>query len=828
MRKNRLFKNLVFRTSIVQEMDEGESAYCYTKLRELPESGRVYVYGVVRSITDSDFGGQLIEIQDEDASALVKVAKASSNYFNDLQVGDVLRLHRTEIGSYQNNPALLVNIHNFGCHAVAWRGQSDVPHIATSKKYTLNKSDLSRLAALRKLNTTQDEHATEAGTSARAIQERELGEDIPVNRMIDEPVVVEPTSSRSPAKKKLRSSDNIANALDIPKLGKKFFNWYAQVLGVYKGKGEPFTVFLRVWDGTTPKFPSYRNMFHADKDSIDTIYCEIPLHLHFMIETSVIDVCCYGDWAKKALSVQVNDVVYLCNIRNYTSSTNGISAITMHEGGLQYGRALEVLDKSDPKHFEISKQCADTLSRYLGASTEQQNSSSVVNMTPILPENVLAQSTPLFSKDDATSEAVSECGRRLGELQDANDFSDYRDEPRSSHDPDEVLAPDTPLEELQSASGNVMELSSVSSEEECDLELDLIATRKQSHRLESPSPKRKRTSVETAIGVAVDAEQEQIGGKEPTLESVQTSEPSTSMQPLQKDLSSQQRTTHGGTPASGSPKRIIIDSDEWESPDEQTSETVQRGITAVHVKEQPSAVYEKDLLAALEKDEPFENLNADVALVSKIRDNFFHFALERKLEKPEKSVVSTYELEDELEEILKQEIGDCICFVNPIEASVKTMQELDYLRRAIIFTARCLICDYEFIVEKGTKTWCVKCYSERKRLSQVVHSYRITLPCVYQRKSGGSAQLLLEVAREIWASFPNSRNLFSVDQIMELYLEEDLKKFVPKLNHMVRFAEAVVKSRRIQVLDAKIHSICRTTGSLTLFVNRCKFRLKNS
>ncbi|VDK80631.1 unnamed protein product [Cylicostephanus goldi] len=133
-----------------------------------------------------------------------------------------------------------------------------------------------------------------------------------------------------------------------------------------------------------------------------------------------------------------------------------MSAVTMHEGGSRFGRDLEVLDDSDPKHFEISKQCADTLSRILGASTVPQSSSSAVNMTPILSENVLAQSTPVFSKNDATLGVVRECGSRLEELQAANDSSNYRDEPRSSHDPDEVLAPDTPLEDMpHSANENV-------------------------------------------------------------------------------------------------------------------------------------------------------------------------------------------------------------------------------------------------------------------------------------------------------------------------------------------------------------------------------------
>lgn len=37
--------------------------YEYTRLLEVPESGRVNVYGVVRSVTQSSFGGLDIEIE---------------------------------------------------------------------------------------------------------------------------------------------------------------------------------------------------------------------------------------------------------------------------------------------------------------------------------------------------------------------------------------------------------------------------------------------------------------------------------------------------------------------------------------------------------------------------------------------------------------------------------------------------------------------------------------------------------------------------------------------------------------------------------------------
>ncbi|VDK50242.1 unnamed protein product [Cylicostephanus goldi] len=232
---------------------EKEFAYCYTKLSDLPNFGRVYVYGVVRSVTDSNFGGQIIKIEDEDGSAIVKVVKKSSKYFYDLQVGNILRLHRTE------------------------------------------------LATLRKL-IAQNEPQAEDGSPAQSIRVEESCEESSSKRVTDEPVVVERTPSK---RKRSRTDENITNARDIPRLGKQFFNWYALVLGVYTGKGEPFTVFLRVWDGTKPRFPAYRKMFHADKDSIDTVHCDISPSLFAVIEPFTVDVCCYGEWARKALSLRV-------------------------------------------------------------------------------------------------------------------------------------------------------------------------------------------------------------------------------------------------------------------------------------------------------------------------------------------------------------------------------------------------------------------------------------------------------------------------------------------------------------------------------------------
>ncbi|VDM64806.1 unnamed protein product [Angiostrongylus costaricensis] len=123
-----------------------------------------------------------------------------------------------------------------------------------------------------------------------------------------------------------------------------------RVLGVYRAKGDAFTVFLRVWDGTKPRFAAYRNMFHAGSDSIETAYCEIQQFLLHVIEDYVIDVCCYGDWARKAMGLKANsvgDIVFLGNIRNYVCHSNKLSAVTLHDGGARFNRALNVVNESD-------------------------------------------------------------------------------------------------------------------------------------------------------------------------------------------------------------------------------------------------------------------------------------------------------------------------------------------------------------------------------------------------------------------------------------------------------------------------------------------------
>lgn len=158
-----------------------------------------------------------------------------------------------------------------------------------------------------------------------------------------------------------------------------------------------FAVFLRVWDGTKPKFAAYRNMFHADSDSIETTYCEIQKFLLCIIEDYIIDVCCYGDWARKAMELKVGDIVFLGNIRNYVCHANKISAVTLHDGGARYNRALNVVNESDPNYFKVSKRCADALSLYCGTNSALLATPMGDKLMHLFSEEPQARSTPKAS-----------------------------------------------------------------------------------------------------------------------------------------------------------------------------------------------------------------------------------------------------------------------------------------------------------------------------------------------------------------------------------------------------------------------------------------------
>ncbi|RCN47285.1 nucleic acid-binding domain protein [Ancylostoma caninum] len=811
-----------------------EPRYNYTSLRDLPDSGRVYVYGVVTSVSDTDFGGPIIEIQDENGSAVVKVKKESSRYFFTLQVNDILRLHRAEIVPHGDGLALLMDVNNAGCHAVSWRGDSHKPHITTSKTYTVTDNDRARIASLRKLIHAEnaDEVVDNAVHEVREAAENQLCENAQV-----EAAAIPSAEKKAEQIKKRRSAEDVPNAMDIPRLGSRFFNFYAQVLGVYKGKGEPFVVFIRVWDGTRPRFPVYRNMFRADAESIGTTYCEISPTLYCVIEPFTIDICCYGDWAKKAATLQLGDVIHLCNIRNYTSQSNGFSAVTMHEGGIQFGRALEVLDEKDPKHFEISKQCADSLSRNFGPSFALQCSSSAVDLTPIVPENIVAQSTPVLSQDNCTMVAKDEQG---------ND--------QSSQEQVEELAPDTPPTSVVPPRGSGGVLVEVSTNvsivgDTPNEEVDAMSTRKTPRRKAaeklnkiSPSTKR-RCEREAAASAVVIREQgtiETTGESREPAGAMDISLPSTSKQSEQRSVpaekASPERRRSKRTPVNEPPtprKHVFVSlkrpsERNIEDPEAIIEESPEEQVADVSTEEYTE---EAKFEAALNGQDAVEDTAVDDSglaerFAKKLRKVFFKFEFENCLAELRRPEVFSYSLTEEIEHILRLEVGNRVCIANFVEPCVEILKEPDYLRKALVFTAVCVVCGDEVIVDKGSKIWCTKCFIERKQLAQVLYSYRITVPVAYERSDGSAAQLLMEVAREEWAAFPTSDDLFSRGGVLELFLQSDLRKFAVQLNHMIRFAEAVMKRRKISVIDAKIYDLCREDGSLTLFVDKCVFALR--
>ncbi|KAK6030659.1 nucleic acid-binding domain protein, partial [Ostertagia ostertagi] len=224
------------------------SCYTYTTLQNLPVAGRVNVYGVVYSITALTLGGRIIEIADENGTVYAKISKESETFFKKLQMKDILRLHRVEVGSYRGEKTLIVEIGAHGCHAVAWSGSSARPKLITSKKYTFDDQDITRRSELLKW-----------------CENGEINEEVPsrsdnVNLPNQNPSA-EQTSTSSPTKENLpmklpkpKICTTVKSASDIPPLWNKFFNWYAEVLGVYKGKGEPFTVFVKGLGWITAEF----------------------------------------------------------------------------------------------------------------------------------------------------------------------------------------------------------------------------------------------------------------------------------------------------------------------------------------------------------------------------------------------------------------------------------------------------------------------------------------------------------------------------------------------------------------------------------------------
>ncbi|WKX92566.1 hypothetical protein Q1695_010531 [Nippostrongylus brasiliensis] len=498
-----------------------------------------------------------------------------------------------------------------------------------------------------------------------------------------------------PGKRRSSNSPLCVNSRDIPALGKDFFNWCGQVLAVYKAKGQPPTTVLRAWDGTEPVFDDDRRIFHADSNSIESTHCEASSELISALQDYTIDVCCYGEWATKAIALKVGDVVLLRNVRCYTSQTRNYSAVTMHEGGARFDRALIVLGKNDPKRLQISRRCAA-----ITRGIMEPDSGGVE------PHEGVEQPSTMDDAADIPSPAVH------AKVDQSTPYT----------------KPGKRLKSSKFAKNNMVE----------EMELD--------HEPESST--------------AVKEHEENAGN----LDGISHSEDEV-LKSIHQQFAKEIR-------------RILIDCE------------IERLIKEIC---QP---------------------------------------------KPVKSTLT-----EEMEEILKGNAGDSVHVTNPVEADIEGMKEADYLRIAVIYTAVCTQCNHEMVVQRCTKNWCSKCYSEQKLLHPVRYNYRVNIPSSYRRANGGIARLMLAIARNVWvrqyyevlmlisgargavAELPNAECM-SVTSVMSLYAEKNKPKFITELNHVIRFAEAVVKQRNVSNVTGTVVECDPADGSVLLFVDQCSFTVK--
>ncbi|WKX89290.1 hypothetical protein Q1695_008721 [Nippostrongylus brasiliensis] len=645
------------------------TSYEYTALQHLPDSGRVNVYGVVRSITTTTCGGIDLRIEDENSSVLVKIAKDFQKPFQKVKMDDIIRIHRVEVGSCQGEPALILEVGAYGCHAVVWSGSSNVPTFVTSKNYTNTEYDISRLAALRKWMGVV-ESADEVVMVDVAAPLAEECEKQPHSFSMHDMVT-------PPGRRRSSNFPSDVDACDIPALGKNFFNWFGQVLGVYKAKGEPPTTVLRAWDGTEPVFDDDIRIFYAESDSIESTHCEASSELISALQGYTIDVCCYGEWATKAFALKVGDVVLLRNIRCYASQTRNYSAVTMHEGGARFQRALIVLDENDPKRHQISRRCAAITREIMEPEGGGAEPHEGVELPSAMNDAAAVPSPTAHAKVDQSTP-----------------YTKPRKRSKS----------------LKFAKNSLVE----------EMELDREPE-------SSTTVKEHEENAENLDGVS--------HSEDELLESIH--------QQLAKEI-----------------RRILID---WE----------------------------------------IERLIKEICEPRPVKSS----------------------LTEEMEEILKGNAGDSVHLTNPVEADIDGMKEAEYLRIAVIFTAVCTQCNHEMVVQRCTKNWCSKCYSEQKLLHPVRYNYRVNIPSSYRRANGGIARLMLAIARSVWAEFPNAECM-SVNSVMALYAEKNKLKFITELNHVIRFAEAVVKQRNVSNVTGTVVECDPVDGSVLLFVDQCSFTEK--
>uniref|UniRef100_A0A0K0DJQ0 Run domain Beclin-1 interacting and cysteine-rich containing protein n=1 Tax=Angiostrongylus cantonensis TaxID=6313 RepID=A0A0K0DJQ0_ANGCA len=615
-----------------------------------------------------------------------------------LHVNDILRVHRAQVsfvmfplsavGFYQNERALIVKVGSFGCHAASWRGDFDVPLQLTSSTCTMSKQDSIRLHTLRRWLRTKETSVHPSSDHPPEPSSNNIPADVSNQQIF--------ASIRRTAPQTTRLCPTISSAVEIPVLGSKFFNWYAQVLGVYRAKGDVFAVFLRVWDGTKPKFAAYRNMFHADSDSIEATYCEIQKFLLCIIEGYIIDVCCYGDWARKAMELKADSVSSIVSETLYFWETYVIT------------------------------RCADALSLYCGTNSALLATPKGGKLMRLFSEEPQARSTPKAN---------------------LNSFNVVKEK--------ETTLVDQMLPRNSSDSSDLTGIS-------------------------SPCI----TQIEDQISTEV----------------------------LNSEGDS-------------------IVEDEAVIFDQCIDDICDDSVFHLEILRLLNDLVQRNLSKS-------EEVLRITAFRNKIKQKLLETLFEKKLAELDEMETGEVELVEEMEEILKMNVGDHVDFVNFVEAELSVLKQPDYLRNALLFTGKCVSCGEEVIVERRSKHWCRKCFTEKNELSSTRYSYRILVPSVYLRSDGQLAQLCLAIAGDIWvlgvsnfiwfelfdivvASLSTGSDRLSVSKVVELYSEEVFETFIRKLNHVILLAEAIMKKQKFSVIDGKIIALDRSNGSISMFVDRC-------
>uniref|UniRef100_A0A1I7XR79 GATA-type domain-containing protein n=1 Tax=Heterorhabditis bacteriophora TaxID=37862 RepID=A0A1I7XR79_HETBA len=132
------------------------------------------------------------------------------------------------------------------------------------------------------------------------------------------------------------------------------------------------------------------------------------------------------------------------------------------------------------------------------------------------------------------------------------------------------------------------------------------------------------------------------------------------------------------------------------------------------------------------------------------------------------------DLVTELNTISNLSKGKTVCFRNHVNCSYEKISA-KYVKNVILWTATCVNCDREDIVERRSKGWCSAC--------------------------------------------------FKVEETTKAYKSEDQEysKWADQLTNSVK---ETLRLHSITVTNAKVHHVEKESGTLVLFVNSCSFKAK--